>query len=93
MAAAAGASRRTFFRYFASKEDVVFAFLDQWAMRLWEHIVARPPEEDPVTAVQHSFRQLVAAYEVRALALVRLVRQARHLVWSPIRRGRRKPPR
>jgi AcrR family transcriptional regulator len=75
MAAAAGVSRRTFFRYFASKEDVVFAFLDQWAMRLWEDIVARPPEEDPVTAVQHSFRQLVAAYEGRNLALVRLVRQ------------------
>jgi AcrR family transcriptional regulator len=75
MAAAAGVSRRTFFRYFASKEDVVFAFLDQWAMRLWEEIVARPPEEDPVTAVQHSFRQLVAAYEGRSLALVRLVRQ------------------
>jgi AcrR family transcriptional regulator len=75
MAAAAGVSRRTFFRYFGSKEDVVFAFLDHWAVRLAEDIVARPPEEDPVTAVQRSFRQLVAAYEGRALALVRLVRR------------------
>jgi AcrR family transcriptional regulator len=75
MAAAAGVSRRTFFRYFTSKEDVVFAFLDQWALRLGEDVVARPPEEDPVTAVQHSFRQLSAAYEGRALALVRLVRR------------------
>jgi AcrR family transcriptional regulator len=75
LAVAAGVSRRTFFRYFASKEDVVFAFLDQWARRLCEDIVARPPEEDPVTAVQHSFRQLTAAYEGRTLALVRMVRQ------------------
>lgn len=75
MAAAAGVSRRTFFRYFTSKDDVVFAFLDQWALRLCDDIVARPPGEDPVTAVQHSFRQLTAAYEGRALALVRLVQR------------------
>src|SRR5260221_12247507 len=42
IADAAGISRRTFFRYFASKEDVVFAFLDQWAGRLAAGIVARP---------------------------------------------------
>lgn len=73
IAAAAGVSRRTFFRYFSSKEDVVFAFLDHWAARLAEDIVARPRAEDPVTAVQHSFRLLTAAYEDRALNLVRLV--------------------
>jgi AcrR family transcriptional regulator len=75
IAAAAGVSRRTFFRYFTSKEDVVFAFLDQWAVRLAADIVARPPDEDPVMAVQTSFRQLTAAYDDRALALVRLVRE------------------
>jgi AcrR family transcriptional regulator len=73
IADAAGISRRTFFRYFTSKEDVVFAFLDQWAVRLAADIVARPANEDPVAAVQNSFRQLTAAYDDRALALVRLV--------------------
>lgn len=73
IAGAAGISRRTFFRYFTSKEDVVFAFLDQWAVRLAADIVGRPAEEDPVAAVQNSFRQLTAAYDDRALALVRLV--------------------
>ncbi len=75
IADAAGISRRTFFRYFASKEDVVFAFLDQWAVRLAADIVARPVEENPVAAVQNSFRQLTAAYNDRALALVRVVRE------------------
>src|ERR1700675_4653123 len=75
IAAAARVSRRTFFRYFTSKEDVVFAFLDQWAVRLAADIIARPADEDPVAAVQNSFRQLTAAYDDRALALVRLVRE------------------
>jgi AcrR family transcriptional regulator len=75
IAAEAGVSRRTFFRYFTSKEDVVFAFLDQWAVRLASDIIARPADEDPVAAVQNSFRQLTAAYDDRALALVRLVRE------------------
>lgn len=75
IAEAAGISRRTFFRYFGSKEDVVFAFLDQWAVRLGADIVARPVQENPVTAVQNSFRQLTAAYNDRALALVRVVRE------------------
>src|SRR3979490_3080306 len=75
IAAEAGVSRRTFFRYFTSKEDVVFAFLDQWAVRLAADIIARPAAENPVEAVQNSFRQLTAAYDDRALALVRLVRE------------------
>jgi AcrR family transcriptional regulator len=73
LATAAGVSRRTFFRYFSSKEDVVFAFLDQWAARLAADIVARPAAENPVVAVQQSFRKLTAAYRDRALVLVRLV--------------------
>ena len=75
MARVAGVSRRTFFRYFSSKEDMVFAFLDQWAGRLAADIVARPADEDPVAAVHQAFRQLTIAYEDRALVLVRLVRE------------------
>jgi MftR C-terminal domain len=55
--------------------EVVFAFLDQWAVRLAADIIARPADEDPVAALQNSFRQLTAAYDDRALALVRLVRE------------------
>jgi len=46
----------------------VFAFLDQWAMRLAADIVARPADEDPVMAVQISFRQLTAATRSSARA-------------------------
>jgi AcrR family transcriptional regulator len=75
LARVAGVSRRTFFRYFSSKEDMVFAFLDQWAVRLAADIVARPADDDPVAAVHQAFRQLTIAYEDRALVLVRLVRE------------------
>src|SRR5437588_13131452 len=63
IASAVGVSRRTFFRYFASKEDVVFAFLDQWGRRLFEEIAGRPPEEAPITAVHRALDQHMEAYQ------------------------------
>jgi AcrR family transcriptional regulator len=78
IASAVGVSRRTFFRYFASKEDVVFAFLDQWGRRLFEEIAGRPPEEAPITAVHRALEQHMEAYQRdadRAMALARLVRE------------------
>jgi len=79
IAAAAGLSRRSFFRYFASKEDVVFQFLDQMAERLRDAIVARPPGESPLAAVHAALRPRVAAYVAdadRTLALVRLLQRS-----------------
>ena len=79
IAAAAGLSRRSFFRYFASKEDVVFQFLDQMAERLRDAIVAWPPGESPLAAVHAALRPRVAAYVAdadRTLALVRLLQRS-----------------
>jgi AcrR family transcriptional regulator len=76
IATAAGISRRTFFRYFPSKEEVILGFLDRVGERLREEIIARPAHEPPVVAVHAALRPQVDAYVVRAdrtLALVRLL--------------------
>ena len=79
IAAAAGVSRRSFFRYFASKEDVVLQYLDQMAERLRDAIVARPPGETAIAAVHAALRPTVAAYAAdanRTLAVVRLLQRS-----------------
>src|SRR5215471_16813418 len=66
IAAAAGVSRRSFFRYFASKEDVVLQYLDQMAERLRDAIVARPAGEPPVAAGPAGARAREPAAPARA---------------------------
>jgi len=47
VARAAGMSKRTFFRYFPSKEDVIFGGVDDLGEQVAEEIRARPAGEDP----------------------------------------------
>ncbi len=54
IAAAAGVSHMTFFRYFPRKEAVVE--YDEYDPRLEELIAARPPEEPPLTALHKAIR-------------------------------------
>jgi AcrR family transcriptional regulator len=49
-------SERTFFRYFASKEDLVLSFVRDGAAAFAEALVARPPQEEPLTAARHAFQ-------------------------------------
>lgn len=48
-------SERTFFRYFASKEDLVLSFVRNGTASFAAALAARPPQEDPLTAARHAF--------------------------------------
>jgi AcrR family transcriptional regulator len=56
MAAAAGVSRRTFFRYFQSKEDVIIEFLSDHGRQLSHSLSTRPATEPPAVALHHTLR-------------------------------------
>ncbi|MEV4093486.1 TetR family transcriptional regulator [Streptosporangium saharense] len=63
IAAAVDVSPRTFFRYFATKEDVALSLpLDGQEVMLAE-LAARPPEEPPFTALGHAMRAVVTMLE------------------------------
>jgi AcrR family transcriptional regulator len=54
IATAADMSRRSFFHYFASKEDVVAAWQEDAAAALVAEILARPAEESMLTAAENA---------------------------------------
>ncbi|WP_380173918.1 TetR/AcrR family transcriptional regulator [Kineococcus sp. DHX-1] len=84
IAAAAGLSRRSFFRYFATKEDVLLQSLDATGRQVASALSERPSHEEPWTALRHCFDALVQTVDSdpdRSFVLLRM------LLSSPALRG------
>src|SRR3954470_9308752 len=76
IAEAAGLSRRSFFRYFPSKEDAVFGLLYDLGEELAAAVAARPATEPPWTALRAACAVMLTPMLSRsdeALALLRLI--------------------
>lgn len=63
IAAAADVSRRTFFRYFASKEDVILSDHPKRLDELQAALDRRPTEEPALTALRNAIMSMAGTYE------------------------------
>lgn len=61
IARTAGVSRRTFFRYYESKEDVMVERSDRFGELLLAELAARPREEPPLLAIRNALVPAVEA--------------------------------
>lgn len=75
IAAAAGLSRRSFFRYFAGKDDILAQTLAALGEQIAATLRTRPTAETLWTALRHSFSPLIdhMTSDPRSLAMTRLM--------------------
>lgn len=79
LAAAAGMSKRTFFRYFASKEELVMGKYEYFGEQLAEDLAARPADEPLWVSFRHIFGRVANHVEndarrAESVAMERIVR-------------------
>ncbi len=79
LVAAAGISKRTFFRYFTSKEDLVLGKYDVWAERLVEAFAARPADEPVWQSLRRAFDVVADSFSdsdqlARTLAMEKVIK-------------------
>jgi AcrR family transcriptional regulator len=73
IAEAADVSRRSFFHYFASKEDVVFAWQDDSSQAFLAAVAARPASESMLAAAENAVYDMVSLIDpAEALAMAKL---------------------
>ncbi|TDD37671.1 TetR family transcriptional regulator [Actinomadura sp. KC06] len=63
IADAVDVSSRTFFRYFASKEDVALTFQEEQTRAVMDALAARPADEPIMTALRHTVVEIARACE------------------------------
>jgi len=79
LCAAMGLSRRSFFRYFKAKEDVVLAHLGDFAEKSCASFSSRPDQEELWPALRRSMDPFVhqaGAHPARTLGILRLIRDS-----------------
>ncbi|GAA2712715.1 TetR/AcrR family transcriptional regulator [Actinoplanes palleronii] len=87
IAEAAGMSRRSFHRYFGSKDEVMVAVLAASGERLTAALAERPAGEPPWTALRRSFDGIVERMaDPRSLAITRMMRDSPSLHASHLHR-------
>ena len=82
IAAAAGVSRRTFFRYFSSKEDVLVETSDDLAEAMLAAMAERPRDEPPLVSIERALVPVLEsrlAQTERTHTIIRLLRESRTL--------------
>jgi AcrR family transcriptional regulator len=84
IAATAGVSHMTFFRYFPRKEDVVE--YDEYDPLLEELIAARPPDEPPLVVLHNALR--AGLEQILSTDLEALLIRTRLVVHNPVLRSR-----
>jgi AcrR family transcriptional regulator len=85
IADAAGTSQRTFFRYFATKDDIVLALARRLDERLVDALDARPAQEGAVAALREAY---CATSHVEPAERERVLQVAKVLAEAPALRAR-----
>lgn len=80
IAEAAGISRRTFFYYFKSKEDILLAFQHGVADALRAAVLEEGPKQSPLDTVRDALLKLAASYQSDEMIVIdRLLRSTESL--------------
>ncbi|WP_280724852.1 TetR family transcriptional regulator [Kitasatospora sp. MAA4] len=78
IAAAAGVARRTFFRYFRSKEEAIFPDHDDTLVRVADLLASSAPDEHPLDVVCRGIKEVLRMYASTpgvSVARYQLIRQ------------------